>query len=118
MSNLSNRIQYVPIVGVKGIRKEVTQTLDYLSAPYIQTIKNVKNFVLHPVSDADAGRPDLIAKKYYGSPELWWIICFYNGIINPISELKSGVTLKIPDYSPIAADVRRTNTRTGQVVRL
>ena len=27
-----------------------------------------------------AGRPDLVANKYLGSPDLWWVLVYYNKV--------------------------------------
>lgn len=50
---------------------------------------------VHVVSDFEEGRPDLIAAKYYGSPQGLDIILKYNGISNPFS-IQRGEELKIP----------------------
>lgn len=50
---------------------------------------------VHVVSDFEEGRPDLIAAKYYGSPQGLDIILKYNGISNPFS-IQKGEQIKIP----------------------
>lgn len=40
-------------------------------------------------------RIDLIAYRYLGRADLWWIICDYNNIFFPL-ELETGSTLRIP----------------------
>jgi nucleoid-associated protein YgaU len=49
--------------------------------------------VFHTVTEGD--RIDLIAYRYLGSAELWWIICDYNDISFPL-EIRVGVVLRIP----------------------
>jgi hypothetical protein len=41
-------------------------------------------------------RPDLIAQTFYGNPEYWWVIYEFNGIRNPLFDLKLGQVLRIP----------------------
>lgn len=41
-------------------------------------------------------RPDLIAQTFYGSTEYWWVIYEFNGIRDPLFELKLGQILRIP----------------------
>lgn len=41
-------------------------------------------------------RPDLIAQTYYGNTEYWWVIYEFNGIKDPLFELKLGQILRIP----------------------
>ena len=42
------------------------------------------------------GRPDLISNSIYHTPDLWWLICAANNIIDPFEELISGKKIKIP----------------------
>ena len=53
--------------------------------------------VFHTVVEGD--RIDLIAYRYLGRAELWWIICDYNDMFFPL-ELEIGIVLRIPsvDY--------------------
>ncbi len=53
--------------------------------------------VFHIVVEGD--RIDLIAYRYLGRAELWWIICDYNDVFFPL-ELEIGIVLRIPsaDY--------------------
>lgn len=51
-----------------------------------------------------AYRPDLISDKIYGTPLLWWAICYVNDILNPLDRkegLYPGRLIKIPDSSVI-----------------
>lgn len=41
-------------------------------------------------------RPDQISYKAYGVSTLWWVILQYNGIRDPIFQLKSGMIIRIP----------------------
>lgn len=45
---------------------------------------------------------DQIAFNMYKNPELWWIICLTNNIINPLEEIIPGKNLKLftDDYLP------------------
>ena len=49
--------------------------------------------VFHTVVEGD--RIDLIAYRYLGRAELWWIICDYNEVFFPL-ELVIGIVLRIP----------------------
>jgi len=49
----------------------------------------------------DEMRMDLISYKTYGSVKYWWIICFVNGIHNPLTDIKAGDLLKIPNVLDI-----------------
>jgi hypothetical protein len=36
-----------------------------------------------------------ISHKIYGTLNLWWLVCLYNGTINPFTPLKSKTVLKV-----------------------
>lgn len=42
------------------------------------------------------GNPQKIAAVFYGEPRLWWLICQYNSILDPIGEITSGAVILIP----------------------
>lgn len=46
-------------------------------------------------------RPDLIAQTFYGNPEYWWVIYEFNGIRDPLFELRLGQILRIPDLNRV-----------------
>lgn len=46
-------------------------------------------------------RPDLIAYRAYGDRELWWVIYEFNGISDPLFELKLNQTIRIPALSRV-----------------
>lgn len=41
-------------------------------------------------------QPRKLGMLFYGDEELWWMICQYNGILDPIEELVEGRKLIIP----------------------
>lgn len=47
----------------------------------------------HTVVEGD--RLDLLAQRYFGRADLWWIICDYNDIFLPL-EIETGAVLRIP----------------------
>lgn len=49
--------------------------------------------VFYTVIEGD--RVELIAYRYLGRAELWWVICDYNDIFNPF-ELETGRVLRLP----------------------
>lgn len=56
----------------------------------------VGQYDLYTVTDADIGRIDLLAWRFYRDVTWWWIIARYNGLCNPLTDLVSGAVLKIP----------------------
>ncbi len=54
--------------------------------------------VFHTVVDGD--RIDLIAYRYLGRADLWWVICDYNDIFFPL-ELEAGTVLRVPSAEQV-----------------
>jgi len=54
--------------------------------------------VFHTVVEGD--RIDLIAYRYLGRADLWWVICDYNDIFFPL-ELRVGMVLRIPSVEHV-----------------
>jgi hypothetical protein len=55
---------------------------------------------LYIVRQSDLDRPDLIAYEMYGEVNLWWLIMWYNNILDPFS-LEVGDRLRIPDFQQL-----------------
>jgi len=77
------------IQSVEGTYKSGLQFLDFLYDPDAGVIS-------HTIRPGEEGRADLLAWKYLGDPSLYWIICEFNGIKDPLSELVLGTNLLIP----------------------
>jgi hypothetical protein len=46
-------------------------------------------------------RMDLLSNNVYGTPDLWWVICEYNNIQDPLSQLTIGTVLRVPDLDRV-----------------
>lgn len=46
------------------------------------------------------GRLDWIAHKVYGSTQYWWILLFYNGMVDP-EEVVSGMSIRFPSVESL-----------------
>ena len=40
--------------------------------------------------------PEIISQRVYNNPNWWWLICRFNGIINP-NNIPAGLEIKIPN---------------------
>jgi len=69
------------------------------------------------VTQSEEGRPDIISKRAYDTEELWWVICQYNGVVNPILDIIPGMVVLIPNYSALtqvlSESKNKTNSRIG-----
>lgn len=54
-------------------------------------------------------RPDLISQKAYGTPDLWWVIYEFNGIKDPLFDMKIGQILRIPQIDRVLNAVASIN---------
>lgn len=54
--------------------------------------------IFHTVVEGD--RVDLIAHRYYGRAELWWVICDYNDIFFPLA-IDAGTVLRLPSVEQV-----------------
>ena len=52
----------------------------------------------HTVLEGD--RLDLLAHRYFGRADLWWVICDYNDIFFPL-DLEPGTVLRIPSVEHV-----------------
>lgn len=60
-------------------------------------IEESENDIYHEVLTEEENRLDIIANKYYGSPEYYWIIAIGNNLIDPMF-IKPGTILRIPSF--------------------
>lgn len=51
------------------------------------------------VTASTEDRLDLISFKYYGSYDFGWLIAEHNDLLDPVSEVKIGLVLKIPSMT-------------------
>ena len=98
------RSSYIPtVVASSAYTGAVTPTiyLDFLNAYYLDMFNQITVYTNFMITHSSEGRLDIISNKFYGIPDLWWIIGMYNGIINPIFEIKVGINLRIPDRNQV-----------------
>ena len=45
---------------------------------------------------------ELVSQRCYNNPSYWWVICRFNGILNPCN-IPVGLKLRIPDIQKLRA---------------
>lgn len=79
------------------------QSLDYYSSKY----KNIKHLLrpsqAYSLTLADYANAPGLAFKFYGDVGYWWVICLYNGIIDPITGFQPGNTIYLPSLADVNA---------------
>jgi hypothetical protein len=89
--------RHIPVVQYQGQGAAQSEQLpDWLNARYADIWQAELETQVHIVSDTDLGQPDAIAYRYYGNSNWWWLICSYNGVVNPLTDMFLGQRLKIP----------------------
>ena len=56
-----------------------------------------------------------IAETYFGDQSLWWLILDYNGLIDPIQDIKVGTRLLLPERRSIIAFLEARESNNQQV---
>lgn len=75
--------------------------LNYLSAKYKNITFRIVPKQHYVVTHADTANSFGLADAIYGDKGYWWVLCMFNGILDPISEISPGVTLKLPSLADI-----------------
>lgn len=87
--NTLSRYRGHRIVEIDGVR-----TIETWKAP---TILPQPTDQFYRVQAGEVNRLWLIAKKFYGAPNLWWVIALANGIHDPVAEVTVDTELRIPN---------------------
>ncbi len=77
------------------------QNLDIFKAKFRDiraTVREQQRVVIDAAFEANL--PGL-AYKYLGNTSLWWAILMYNGLQDPLDDVKVGMTIKIPSRSDL-----------------
>lgn len=124
MSIQNKQATHIPTVSYQGEGSAQSVLLpDWLKASYIDLHERVLEFSFHIVSDTDLSQPDAIAYKHYKDSNLWWLICSYNGIVNPMTDMWLGQKLRIPTLHQAQMSLQKPpdnkrEDRRGQVVKI
>lgn len=57
-----------------------------------------------------------IAEKYLGNKELWWVLLEFNGLHDPIHDIKAGNVLLIPSRSSLISYLEATEDTSDTLV--
>lgn len=67
--------------------ENIVQTdLVVLNMPYTETT----------VRRGEEYNPEILSQRIYNNPNYWWVICQYNGILDPKVELYLGKKIRFP----------------------
>jgi len=85
LSRLS-RMRFARLVRVGGVES--------WEQPVYPEIENADDDIIYTVASAD--RIDVLANRFYGSVELWWVIAVANGMKLMPNDLYDGQVIRIP----------------------
>lgn len=80
-------------------RTLIIDGVECFEMPEYPVIDEADDDVIYQVKQKD--RIDLIANRFYGNPELWWIIAIANDLGLLPSDLKPFSTIRIPSNSRV-----------------
>lgn len=66
-------------------------------------LKNTTSHIVHVIKMGDTF--DSLALYYYGNPTYYWIICDFNRIQDPFTQLIPGESINIPTFSTIEFNI-------------
>lgn len=66
--------------------------------------------IIYKVRPDEKYRPDLVASRVYGNPNLFWAIAIRNAILLPMKDLTPGLTLLCPHIDDVQAAVASSNS--------
>ena len=79
------------------------------------TVKHSPTDIIYVLEKKYEGRPEMLGYVFYGDVGMWWVICQYNSILDPISELVEGTMLLIPLMARVKAELFSPNTTVGGI---
>lgn len=85
--------------------------LDFLSPKYLNIKHKLPSAKSYAIDGADQANAPGIAFSFYGSADYWWIVCLYNGILDPITELVPGLVLQLPNLADVNAFLSSQDTQ-------
>ena len=75
----------------------------------------VLTFSRHVVTEIDEFAPATISQRYYDTHQYWWVVCLYNDILDPTSELYAGREIRIPDRAQVENYLSQTQVSESQL---
>ena len=97
----TSRLRFAKLFSTGGV--------EHWDLPEYPIIENAPDDILYTVSRTD--RIDLLAFRFYGSAELWWIIALANGYELLPTDLRENTTLRIPSGQRVFTQILRSANR-------
>ena len=99
---MANRYSYA------NVKKDTDTNVAYYESTIYPKIKPSDND-FYIITDA-GDRLDLLAKKYYNNPSMWWIIAVANNLNDGNLFVPEGIQMRIPnDIQNIVSNLQKSN---------
>ena len=72
---------------------------DPLTSRFLEDLKGIEPKGTYLVQ-REEGRPELLAFNIYGNVQYWWVLLYYNDILEP-DDLKVGLTINYPSIEDL-----------------
>lgn len=111
-----SRAQLVPVATIELAAGEQVRVPDFLNASYVDRIRKLVIDQTYELQAGDIGYPDLLSSRLYGTIDYWWILCMYNGCVDPLTDMVAGAKWSIPTSDSIQNLVsNQAGTRSNRV---
>ena len=71
--------------------------------------------IVYYIEPAYENKPYLLGYMFYGDEGLWWVVCQYNGIIDPLNELVTGKLILVPTIERVRSAMFTSSVKTGGI---
>lgn len=75
-----------------------------------EPIPNNDSDISYMISAEEAGRPDLVAYKFWKQSSLQWLVLQYNNIVDVNEEFVAGKMIVLPPYSRVVTELTTNST--------
>ena len=95
-SNFS-RLRFIPFIYDPNIK---TSRLGLRDTTFNGKLDNL-SYKFWTITSKYQYRPDLISVKFFGTPELWWVLSEFNKFKRPLQDFETNVVLKVPNREQV-----------------
>lgn len=104
-----HKLENTSILNLFNILEEDDTYFLNIFKPYSINTTTITDMLYYDTYEAeDLDWYDYISFKLYTTPQLWWVVCLTNDVLNPFEELDPGKNLKVLKEFLIPIVIRET----------
>lgn len=92
------------------------QDLDVFGAKFKNLRYNIPTESTIVLTAADENNLPGLAYTHLGDKSLWWVLLSYNGLYDPIEDVKAGLKLKIPSRRALITYLETTTDQPTNII--